>query len=87
MSFQGGDPTGCLIDGSRSPSVLGKNDPFLLGYSDPPEVPRLRPQTKGTEGDIIPAGGRLLGSGFVSKVGSFLPSTEGDHILKLVVVY
>jgi hypothetical protein len=39
-------------------------------------VPRLRPQAKGTEGDIIPAEGGLLGSGFVSKVGSFLASAE-----------
>src|ERR1035438_8753782 len=59
-------------------SVLGKNDPFLLGYSHPREVPRLRPQAKGTEGDIIPAEGGLLGSRFVSKVGSFLASAEGQ---------
>ena len=40
-------------------------------------MPRLRPQAKGTEGDIISAEGGLLGSGFVSKVGSFLASAEG----------
>ena len=43
-------------------------------------MPRLRPQAKGTEGDIIPAEGGLLGSGFVSKVGSFLASAEDPKL-------
>ena len=43
-------------------------------------MPRLRPQAKGTEGDIISAEGGLLGSGFVSKVGSFLASAEGVSV-------
>src|ERR1017187_10065076 len=49
---------------------------FCSDTVTPPRAPRLRPQAEGREGDIIPAEGGLLGSGFVSKVGSFLASAE-----------
>src|ERR1039457_4989236 len=47
--------------------------------------PRLGPQVEGRDSDIIPAAGGFPGSGFVSKVGSFLASAEDNEQADTVV--